>query len=211
MHADCGMENVPVITKAKKTLDFALNRRSGHALAAICFAALSGCVAPSEQSDSARVSNSALRLYTDESDSGTGGALCGNRTLDATEQCDPSVEGWRYLCDAHCKRRVYTPCESSVDDCGGNNALCASYVAQPGSQFCADFCRSDATCPVIPGFAAACNFAWCAVLCSDDGQCPQGMSCARDATFLDFQGKSRGEHDVCVVTSSAPPDAGAGF
>jgi hypothetical protein len=197
-----------VIIKAKRLADFVLLRRCARALAAVCFAALSGCVAPSEPAESTHTFKSALRLDIDDSDSGMEDALCGNRTLDPLEQCDPSVDGWKYFCDEHCKRLAYKPCDSSVDDCGGNNALCASYAAQPDTQFCADFCMSDANCPMLPGFAAACNLAWCAVLCSDDRQCPQGMSCLNGATFLDFEGNSRGERNVCVVTSTLPPPDG---
>lgn len=95
---------------------------------------------------------------------------------------------------------AYEPCDPTLNNCGGNNALCASYVADPGAQFCAPFCQFDALCPVVPGFEAGCNLAWCAVLCND-GVCPAGMACVRDVPFLDFQGNDRGMREVCVTAS----------
>jgi hypothetical protein len=91
----------------------------------------------------------------------------------------------------------YQPCESH-SECEGSNDNCAAYVATGGHTFCAPFCVDDASCPAVPGFAAACNFAWCAVLC-DDGVCPDGMSCQRSVTFVDNTGRSTGTRDVCVV------------
>jgi hypothetical protein len=94
----------------------------------------------------------------------------------------------------------YQPCDPSINNCGGNNALCASYVADPGASYCAPFCQLDAVCPVVPGYEAGCNLAWCALLCND-GRCPAGMACVRDVSFLDFQGNDRGPRDVCVTAS----------
>jgi hypothetical protein len=95
---------------------------------------------------------------------------------------------------------AYQPCDPSTNECGGNNALCASYTADPSAPFCAPFCQFDALCPVVPGYEAGCNLAWCALLCNE-GRCPAGMACVRDVGFLDFQGNDRGPRDVCVTAS----------
>jgi hypothetical protein len=167
----------------------------GAAFAALV---LNGCAEPDDPP--ARAVAATLQAAADDADSGTAGPLCGNGFVDGAEECDPSALGWREVCDANCQRNAYEPCTDSVAECGGNNALCASYAAEVGSQFCADFCKTAADCPVLPGFRAECNLAWCAVLC-DFGRCPAGMTCLRDVELLDFAGNSRGSRDVCIVSA----------
>jgi hypothetical protein len=95
---------------------------------------------------------------------------------------------------------AYQPCDPTTNNCSGDNALCASYVADAGAEFCAPFCQFDALCPSVPGYQAGCNLAWCALLCNE-GRCPTGMTCLRDVPFVDFQGNDRGPRDVCVTAS----------
>ena len=124
-----------------------------------------------EQSDEAHSTQAAISALRDDADDADGGTII-----------------------------PYQPCVPPNDACGGNNALCASYVADPDAGFCAPFCQLDLECPVVPGFEAGCNFAWCAILC-DDGRCPVGMACVREVSFLDFRGNERGTRDVCVTAS----------
>lgn len=170
--------------------------------------ALSGCIEQPDASETALAAHAAaapLKHDAFEADSGTEDALCGNGVIDSNEQCDPATPGWSMLCNQSCQRTLYETCDETAT-CGGLNALCASYVAEPGTQFCAPFCQNDAACPVIPGFQAACNLAWCAPLCNDFGQCPNGMACIRDVTFLDFQGNPRGPRSVCAPVPATPSD-----
>lgn len=178
------------------------------ALSCSTFIASNGCLEqldPSESAQAAPAALAPLRYDANGADSGTDDALCGNGVIDSDEQCDPSTPGWSTLCDQSCHRTIYETCEDSTS-CGGANALCASYVAEPSSQFCAPFCRTDLACPVIPGFQAACNLAWCAPLCNDFGQCPNGMACIHDVDFLDFQGNPRGTRSVCSPVPATPSD-----
>lgn len=177
-------------------------------LGSLAFSGLTSCAEeldPLAHPNATRGASIALHYEASEADSGTGEVLCGNGTIDSTEQCDPTTPGWSSLCDANCKRTLYEPCEES-SSCSGDNALCAAYATGSDTQFCAPFCQTDTACPVVPGFQAACNFVWCALLCNDFGQCPNGMACVREATFLDAQGNERGTRDVCAPVASTPLD-----
>ena len=194
-------------TLIKKTVAFT-QHFSFIALMGSIFIGSNGCMEQPDPSAGVRAphaASSALGYAINESDSGTDEVLCGNGTIDSNEQCDPSTPGWSALCDQSCQRTVYENCDDTAS-CGGSNALCASYVAQPGTQFCAPFCQTDTACPVVPGFQAACNLAWCAVLCNDFGQCPNGMACIREVTFLDFQGNERDPRSVCAPVPATPID-----
>ena len=122
---------------------------------------------------------------------------CGDGVLDANEECDPSAEGWAESCDSACKRTIYNHCYVEEGACTKLNQLCAAYVPEPESRFCADYCEHDSECTGLPGFRAQCNFAWCVVVC-DDGQCPNGMRCVPNMVLLDHEGDTRGTEAVCV-------------
>lgn len=94
-------------------------------------------------------------------------------------------------------RESYPPCDSA-DECAGPNDNCAAYTSDHEQQFCAALCQSDDECPVVPGYQAVCNFAWCAVVC-DGGDCPDGMTCLEQRAVIDSTGASRGSFDVCVT------------
>jgi len=132
-------------------------------------------------------------------DSATTAAICscGDGKVDPDEECDPRAAGWSQACDERCQRTVYEACEHT-EECPGLNSLCAAYTNAPGL-FCADYCENDAACPLLPGYGAVCNFAWCALRCAD-GACPNGMSCLRDQAVIDTMGESKGNADICVTT-----------
>ena len=99
---------------------------------------------------------------------------------------------------AELRPAAYEPC-THYEQCPGLNSNCAAYTTVPEHQFCAAYCDSDDDCPVLPGYAATCNFAWCVLRC-DDKKCPNGMTCIEDQTFIDHDGQSKGAGDVCVTT-----------
>lgn len=94
-------------------------------------------------------------------------------------------------------RESYPPCDSN-QECAGPNDNCAGYTSDYEQRFCASLCLADDECPVVTGYEAVCNFAWCAVLC-DDGDCPDGMTCVEGRKVIDSTGAERGDFDVCVT------------
>lgn len=121
---------------------------------------------------------------------------CGDGEVADDEECDPMAPEWQELCDDECRRTAYAAC-ATPEQCPGLNANCAAYTTLPEQQQCADFCKSDESCPVLPGFRSTCNFAWCAVLC-EDGECPNGMTCVHEQSLVDYAGQVKGRADVCV-------------
>jgi hypothetical protein len=131
-------------------------------------------------------------------------APCGGDKLQldgaAGEECDAATGEWQGECDGAGKRTFYTHCDYNDLSCRGPNQLCSAYRSDPSSYFCAPYCDDDAACPTIPGFRAACNFAWCVVLCREHS-CPSGMVCIQHAPFLDRAGEPIESQDVCVIAS----------
>ena len=121
---------------------------------------------------------------------------CGDGDVGDDEECDPMAPEWQDLCDESCHRTAYATC-ASPEECPTLNANCTAYTKRPEQQQCADFCESDESCPVLPGFRSTCNFAWCAVLC-EDGECPNGMTCVQKQTLVDYDGHPKGGAGVCV-------------
>lgn len=126
---------------------------------------------------------------------------CGDGVVSAVEECDPTVPGWEDGCDASCTRTQFRACDLERG-CEAPVNMCVSYTESEDQRFCARECDENSDCPVLPGFASACNFAWCAVLC-DDGSCPLGMICVEGFPFLDREGRGLGPHDVCVIEASS--------
>lgn len=104
------------------------------------------------------------------------------------------------LADAGIERLppAYQACDGDPAQCELPNGNCARYTDDRRNAFCAPYCEGAQDCPRIPGYDAACNFAWCAVLC-DDGACPDGMVCVHDSAFIDSTGAKQGRKDVCVT------------
>jgi hypothetical protein len=120
--------------------------------------------------------------------------VCGHISAPEPEPCDPN--------DAACappgRQALYQSCSGSSDECGDEpNTKCAAYTQLGKNLFCAAYCEDDSACPTLPGFKAACNLAWCALLCNH-GACPDGMICIADFPFKDCAGRDRGLKSVCV-------------
>ena len=123
-------------------------------------------------------------------------------TLDgaAGEECDAVAVESQGVRHGAGERTIYAHCDDNDLSCPGPNELCSGYRSDPSSYFCAPYCDDDAACPTIPGFGAACNFAWCVVLCREHS-CPSGMVCVPQAQFANHAGEPIDSRDVCVIAS----------
>lgn len=114
------------------------------------------------------------------------------------DRCDPGVSDVDRSCARPAPQATYESCATGQDVCSADpDAKCAAYTDNPANSFCAAYCESDDDCPTLPGFKAACNLAWCALLCAK-GRCPDDMVCVRDLHFRDCVAADRGFLSVCV-------------
>jgi hypothetical protein len=126
-------------------------------------------------------------------------AFCGDGyTQTGVEECDLNDAGWTGKCDVNCKRIIYTNCPSGSNNDCSSTSHCAVYNTATSQGVCAPTCASNAACPLLPNYTAACNFGGCVVICNNR-VCPTGMSCVPNITFIDTQTQAMSMVDVCVI------------